>query len=112
MQIHGAAGFAIKEGEKRMLKKISTIAATAVLALSMSVTSFGTAQAHGWGHGHGGAVAGALVGGLALGVLASEAGRSRECVRECRWVPRGCWRDEDGYKVCRPGREVCRRYCD
>jgi len=96
-----------------MLKKISTIAATAVLALSMSVTSFGTAQA--WHHHHGGgggAVAGALVGGLALGVLASEASRERECVRECRWVRGGCWRDEDGYKVCRPGHRECYRSCD
>lgn len=92
-----------------MLKKISTVALTAALAFSMSVASFSAAQAR---RHHGGAVAGALVGGLALGVLASEAARDRDCYRECRWVRGSCWRDDYGDRVCRPGRRECYRVCD
>lgn len=105
-----------------MIKKVSAISATVLLAVSMTVGSMGSVIAGPHHHhrhhgGHGGA---AFVGGLALGILATEAARSERrdgCYRgpkECHWVPGSCWRDDDGARVCRPGHRECSRrvYCD
>jgi hypothetical protein len=99
-----------------MFKKVSAVAATAILAISLTVSAAGTAMAgphHHGHHGHGGRGA-ALVGGIALGILATEAIRSgsRECRRECAWVPGECWENDYGRQVCRKGHRECTRYCD
>lgn len=98
-----------------MFKKVSAVAATALLAATLTFSSFGTAMAghHGHHRHHGGRGA-ALVGGIALGILATEAIRSgsRECRRECTWVPGECWENDRGREVCRRGHRECTRYCD
>jgi len=100
-----------------MMKKVSAVMATLLLATSLTVTSFGGAEARG-GRG-----AAAIIGGAALGILAIEALKSdREYVREgcyrgpreCRWVRGGCYYDDYGDRVCRGGHRECYRpvYCD
>ena len=99
------------------MKKIMAVAATVLLAISLTVTSIGSAEAR---HGR---KAGLAVGGVALGILALDAmARDREYVREgcyrgpreCRWVRGGCWYDDDGARVCSRGHRECHRpvYCD
>jgi hypothetical protein len=95
-----------------MFKKITAVAAAALFAVSVVAMSASGADARGrYHHGGGGA---AVVGGIALGILATEAIRSssRECHRECRWVPGDCWINDRGREVCRRGHRECERYCD
>ena len=99
-----------------MIKKVSTVTMTLLLAASFTATSFGNADAGG------GRTAAAIIGGAALGVLAVEAMRDREPVREgcyrgpreCRWVPGRCYWNEFDERVCRPGFRECYRpvVCD
>jgi hypothetical protein len=114
-----------------MFKKISAISVAVLLAASFTLSSFDGAIAQpgpggpgGPGPRHGGGGGAAVAGGIALGILGaaaiaeSERAHAREgCYRgprECHWVEGGCWRDDDGNRVCRPGRRECSRpvICD
>jgi hypothetical protein len=111
-----------------MIKKVSAVSAAALIAFSFTISSFGSAMAEphhyrGYGHhGHHGGHGAAIAGGVALGILGAaaiaESAREREgCYRgprECTWVEGGCWRDDDGNRVCRPGHRECSRpvVCD
>ncbi|MEJ2118633.1 MAG: hypothetical protein P8Y36_12385 [Alphaproteobacteria bacterium] len=103
-----------------MIKKMSAVAATALLACSLSLTGIGNALAGGHHHHHRHHGRGAaIVGGIALGILAAEAAKAdrEDCYRgprECRWVRKRCWYDDYGDRVCRRGHRVCHRplICD
>lgn len=101
-----------------MLKKTASVVMSLVLASALLMTSFDSAEAR---RGRRGA---AIVGGLALGLLALGAADAyghryhrRGCwrgPRECRWVGGECWWNRYGERVCSGGYRECRRptYCD
>ncbi len=100
-----------------MMKTVSAVMATLLLATTLTVASIGTADARK------GRKAAAIIGGAALGILALEAMKAdREYVdegcqrgpRKCRWIRGGCHYDEYGDRVCRRGHRECYRpvYCD
>jgi len=100
-----------------MFKKVSTLIASLALAASVTAVSLDSAEARSRHRG-------AVVGGVALGVLALGALSARGdsyarggCYRgpsECRWVGGGCFYNRFGDYVCGRGRRECSRqtYCD
>lgn len=99
-----------------MLKKLPAITASLVLAASITVAGFDTAEAR---HRHRGAlIGGAAIGLFALGVMSERSEYSRDrCYRgprECRWVRGGCYRDRYGDYECEESYQECYRpvYCD
>lgn len=100
-----------------MLKKVSTVMVTLLLAASVTVTGLTPTPAEAK-HGR---KAAAIVGGTILGLMAldamTEEQRERGCYygrRHCHWVRRRCYRDEWGDRHCRRGHEECTRrvICD
>lgn len=101
-----------------MLKKFAAIAASLLLAASVTVTSADTAEAR---HRHRGLyMGGAALGLFALGAMSARSsyayGRER-CYRgprECRWVRGSCYRDRFGEYDCEDGYRECYRplYCE
>ena len=99
-----------------MLRKFSAIATSLVLAASILVTGFDTAEA---GRRHRGAmIGGAALGLFMLGAVAAQSADDRQrCyrgLRQCRWVRGACYRDRFGDYECEDGYEECYRplYCD
>jgi hypothetical protein len=98
-----------------MFRKLSALAMTLALAVSVMVASFDTAEA---GRRHRGAfIAGTALGVLALGAMGARAYDRERChrgPRQCRWVRGECYRDRWGDVECESGYEECFRplYCD
>lgn len=101
-----------------MLKKLSAVFAILVLAATLIVASFDSAEAGRRGRGA------AFVGGLALGALALGAlsahaddhevdyDEGGQCYRGrpvCNWVPGDCYRDRWGDTRCEGGYRECHR---
>jgi len=93
-----------------------------MLALALMAGVFATTMQPAEAGRGGRFAAGVAAGIIGLGLLGAY-GRARdrhydyECEpgpERCGWVGRRCWRDYDGYKVCRGGRYTCWRddYCD
>jgi hypothetical protein len=105
-----------------MFKKLSTIAASLVLAASVTVTGFVAAEAGDHHHRHhrnnGAIIGGAALGLFALGAMSARSSDDGErCYRgprKCRWVRGACYRDRFGDYECEEGHEECYRprYCD
>ena len=102
-----------------MLKKLVAVTASIVLAASITVVSFDTAEAR--RHRHRGVyVGGAALGLFALGALGAQSGYAygydREgCYRgprECRWVRGECYRDRYGNFECEESYRECYRPLD
>ncbi|WP_088343328.1 MULTISPECIES: hypothetical protein [Rhodomicrobium] len=99
-----------------MLKKLSAVAAILVLAATLVVASFDSAEAR-RGRGAAAFVGGLAVGALALGALSAEANygdydEGGQCYRgrpRCHWVPGECFRDRWGDRHCEEGYRECHR---
>jgi hypothetical protein len=103
-----------------MLKKFTTMVMAAVIAVGLGLASTAPAEA-----GNGGRNAGLIglgvLGGLAIGAVAANAGPRyyREgCYRvagSCYYKEGRCWINRYGEEVCRRGYQVCepsRTVCD
>lgn len=104
-----------------MMKTLTSLTASLLLAMSLTVTSYDQAEARRGRNA-------AIIGGIALGALALGAagaygrpyhayGGGGGCYRgprECYWVDGGCRYNRYGDYVCRRGHRECARptYCD